>query len=91
MQQLTHEEGMYSGNFFRRRQTLPADIHGPLTSQRMSLCTVGGRAIRVAARDEVAEYGLRAPNFWSSKRRDGTTPYGVYLLDLLQWPKFRLS
>ena len=32
------------------------------------------------ARDEVAEYGLRAPKFLEFKAEDGTTLYGRFLL-----------
>jgi dipeptidyl-peptidase-4 len=81
MQQLTHEEGMYSGNFSDDGKHYQQTFMGPLTSQRMSLCTVGGACHPVwQARDEVAEYGLRAPKFLEFKAEDGTTLYGRLLL-----------
>jgi hypothetical protein len=47
----------------------------------MSLCAVGGACAPVwQARDEVAEYGLRAPKFLEFKADDGTTLYGRLLL-----------
>jgi len=49
---------------------------------------VGGACHPVwQARDEVAEYGLRHQNFWSSKAEDGTTLTDVYcfLRILCQW------
>ena len=54
---------------------------GPVTAQQISLCTVGGACAPVwSARDEVAEYGLRAPKFLEFKAEDGTTLYGRLLL-----------
>ena len=54
---------------------------GPMTAPRISLCAVGGACFPVwQARDEVAEYGLRAPKFLEFKAEDGTTLYGRLLL-----------
>jgi dipeptidyl-peptidase-4 len=47
----------------------------------MSLCTVGGACSPIwAARDEAAEYGLRAPQWLEFKAEDGETLYGRLLL-----------
>ena len=52
-----------------------------MTSARMSLCTVGGACSPVwQARDDIAEYGLRAAKFLEFKAEDGTTLYGRLLL-----------
>jgi len=82
MQQLTHEEGMYSAKFSDDGKHYAQTFMGPLSSQRMSLCTVGaaGCAPVWQARDEVAEYGLRAPQWLEFKAEDGTTLYGRLLL-----------
>ncbi|MGO9168829.1 MAG: DPP IV N-terminal domain-containing protein, partial [Candidatus Sulfotelmatobacter sp.] len=80
-QQLTHEEGMYSGNFSEDGKHYAQTFMGPLTAPRISLCTVGAACAPVwQARDEVAEYGLRAPKFLEFKAEDGTTLYGRLLL-----------
>ncbi|MGA7168555.1 MAG: alpha/beta fold hydrolase [Candidatus Sulfotelmatobacter sp.] len=81
MQQLTHEEGMYSGKFSEDGKHFEQSFMGPVTAQQISLCTVGGACAPVwSARDEVAEYGLRAPKFLEFKAEDGTTLYGRLLL-----------
>jgi dipeptidyl-peptidase-4 len=80
-QQLTHDEGMYSSNFSDDGKHYEQTFVGPATAPRMSLCTVGGACAPVwQARDEVAEYGLRAPKFLEFKADDGTTLYGRLLL-----------
>jgi dipeptidyl-peptidase-4 len=80
-QQLTHEEGMYSGDFSEDAKYYAQTFMGPLTAPQISLCTVGGGCAPVwMARDEVAEYGLRAPKFLEFKAEDGTTLYGRLLL-----------
>jgi len=80
-QQLAHEEGMYSGKFSDDGKHYEQSFAGPLTAPRISLCTVGGACAPVwQARDEVAEYGLRAPKFLELKAEDGTTLYGRLLL-----------
>ena len=79
--QLTHEEGLSFGNFSEDAKHFEQTFMGPLTAPRMSLCTVGGACVPVwQARDEIAEYGLRAPKFLEFKAEDGTTLYGRLLL-----------
>ena len=81
LQQLTHEEGMYSAKFSDDGKHYEQTFMGPLTSQQMSLCTVVGACTPVwQARDEVTEYGLRAPKFLEFKAEDGTILYGRLLL-----------
>jgi dipeptidyl-peptidase 4 len=81
IQQLTHEEGMFSGNFSDDGKHYEQTFMGPLSAPRMSLCTVGAACAPVwQARDEVAEYALRAPKFLEFKAEDGTTLYGRLLL-----------
>jgi len=81
IQQLTHEEGIYSGKFSEDGKHYEQTFMGPLTAPRISLCTVGAACAPVwQARDEVAEYGLRAPKFLEFKAEDGTTLYGRLLL-----------
>ena len=81
LQQLTHEDGLYFGKFSEDGKHYEQTFMGPLTAPRMSLCAVGGACSPVwQARDEVAEYGLRAPKFLEFKAEDGTTLYGRLLL-----------
>jgi dipeptidyl-peptidase-4 len=81
LQQLTHDEGMYSGKFSEDSKHYEQTFVGPLAAPRMSLCTVGAACAPVwQARDEVADYGLRAPKFLEFKAEDGTTLYGRLLL-----------
>jgi dipeptidyl-peptidase 4 len=81
LQQLTHEEGLYSGTFSDDGKHYEQTFQGPMTAPRMSLCAVGGACAPVwQARDEIAEYGLRAPKFLEFKAEDGTTLYGRLLL-----------
>jgi dipeptidyl-peptidase-4 len=80
-QQLTHEEGLYFGKFSDDAKHYEQTFLGPATSSKMSLCTVGTSCAPIwAARDETAEYGLRAPKFLEFKAEDGTTLYGRLLL-----------
>ncbi len=80
LQQLTHEEGLYSAQFSEDGKHYEQSFSGPLTAPKMSLCAVGGTCTAVwNARDEFAEYGLRAPNFLEFKAEDGTTLYGRLL------------
>jgi dipeptidyl-peptidase-4 len=80
-QQLTHDEGIYSGQFSDDGKHYAQTFAGPTVSRRMSLCAVGGGCAPVwQAHDEVAEYGLRAPKFLEFKAEDGTTLYGRLLL-----------
>jgi len=81
LQQLTHDEGLSFGNFSDDGKHYEQMLLGPTTAPRMSLCAVGGACVPVwQARDEIAEYGLRAPNFLEFKAEDGTTLYGRLLL-----------
>jgi dipeptidyl-peptidase 4 len=82
LQQLTRDEGMYSAQFSEDSKHYEQTFSGPLAAQRMSLCSVGGGACAPVwqARDEFAEYGLRAPKFLEFKADDGTTLYGRLLL-----------
>lgn len=80
-QQLTHDEGMYSGDFSEDGKHYAQTFMGPLIAPRISLCAVGVACSPVwDARDEVTEYGLRAPKFLEFKAEDGTTLYGRLLL-----------
>jgi dipeptidyl-peptidase-4 len=80
-EQLTREEGMHSGDFSEDANYYAQTFMGPLTAPQISLCRVGGACAPVwQARDEVAEYGLRAPKFLEFKAEDGTTLYGRLLL-----------
>jgi dipeptidyl-peptidase-4 len=81
LQQLTPDEGIYSGKFSPDGKHYEQTFLGPSTAPRMSLCTGGSSCAPVwAARDEVAEYGLRAPKFMEFRAEDGTTLYGRLLL-----------
>jgi dipeptidyl-peptidase-4 len=80
-QQLTQDEGIYGANFSDDGKHYEQIFMGPMTAPRTSLCAVGGACFPVwQARDEVAEYGLRAPKFLEFKAEDGTTLYGRLLL-----------
>jgi len=81
LQQLTHEEGLHFSNLSEDGKHYEQTFLGPTTAPRMSLCAVGGACAPVwQARDEIAEYGLRAPKFLEFKAEDGTTLYGRLLL-----------
>ena len=81
LQKLTPDEGMYSGKFSDDDKHYERSFMGPTTALQMSLCAVGGSCFPVwNARDEIAEYGLRAPKFLEFKADDGTTLYGRILL-----------
>ena len=81
LQKLTPEEGMYSAKFSDDAKHYERSFMGPMTALQMSLCAVGGTCFPVwKARDEIAEYGLRAPKFLEFKADDGTTLYGRILL-----------
>jgi dipeptidyl-peptidase-4 len=54
---------------------------GPESSPRTSECPVGGACVPVwQGKDEIAEYGLRAPQYLEFKAEDGTVLYGRLLL-----------
>jgi dipeptidyl-peptidase-4 len=81
LQQLTHDEGLSNGNFSEDGKHYEQIFVGPMTAPRMSLCAVGGACSPVwQARDEIAEYGLRASKFLEFKADDGTMLYGSLLL-----------
>jgi dipeptidyl-peptidase 4 len=81
MHPLTHDEGLYSGKFSDDGKHYEQTFVGPLASPRMSLCAVGGACTPIwQARDEIAEYGLRAPKLLEFKAEDGTKLYGRLLL-----------
>ncbi len=81
LQQLTHDEGLSSGNFSDDAKHYILTFAGPTTAPRMTLCAVGGSCSPVwQARDDITEYGLRPPAFLEFKAEDGTTLYGRLLL-----------
>jgi dipeptidyl-peptidase-4 len=81
LQQLTRDEGLSNGNFSEDGKHYEQIFVGPMTAPRMSLCAVGGACSPVwQARDEIAEYGLRASKFLEFKADDGTMLYGSLLL-----------
>jgi len=81
MQQLTHEEGLYSAKFSDDGKHYEQSFMGPAAAPRSSLCAAGGTCFPVwSARDEIAEYGLRSAKFLELKAEDGTTLYGRLLL-----------
>jgi len=78
---LTGEEGMHSANFSDDGKHYTHTYFGPHAARSISLCTVGGSCSDVwKARDEIAEYGLRAPQYLEFKADDGTVLYGRLLL-----------
>jgi dipeptidyl-peptidase-4 len=80
-QTLTPEEGIHSAHFSEDGKHFSHTAVGPQTSPNISLCAVGGSCHPMwKARDEIAEYGLRAPKFMEFKADDGTTLYGRLLL-----------
>jgi dipeptidyl-peptidase 4 len=81
MQRLTPDEGIYSAEFSDDARHYKQTFAGPLSPEHISLCTVGGACTSVwQARDEVTEYGLRAPKYLEFKADDGTTLYGRLLM-----------
>ena len=81
LRQLTPDEGLYYGKFSDDGKYFEQTFMGPSTAPRRSLCAVGGPCVPVwQGRDEIAEYGLRAPKFLELKAEDGTTLYGRLLL-----------
>jgi len=72
---------MYSGKFSDDAKHYERSFMGPTTSMQLSVCAVGGSCFPVwKGRDEISEYGLRAPKFLEFKADDGTTLYGRLLL-----------
>jgi dipeptidyl-peptidase 4 len=81
MRDLTPEVGMHHANFSDDGKHYSDSFNGPQTPQILSLCAVGGSCQPVwKANNEVAEYGLRAPEYLEFKADDGTTLYGRLLL-----------
>jgi dipeptidyl-peptidase-4 len=81
LQQMGHDEGLYSALFSDDGKHYEQTFMGPAAAPRITLCTVGRLCVPVwQARDEIAEYGLRAPKFLEFKANDGTTLYGRLLL-----------
>lgn len=81
LRQLTDNEGIYAAKFSEDGRHYEQTFMGPLASPRMSLCAVGGACTPVwQGRDEIAEYGIRAPKFLEFKAEDGETLYGRLLL-----------
>jgi dipeptidyl-peptidase 4 len=78
---LTSEEGEHHSSFSDDGKHFEQTYSGPQASPVTSLCTVGGSCNDVwRAKDEIAEYGLRAPKYLEFKADDGTTLYGRLLL-----------
>ncbi|MGA7909314.1 MAG: DPP IV N-terminal domain-containing protein [Candidatus Sulfotelmatobacter sp.] len=80
-QLITRDEGLHFANFADDGKHYARTFQEPLTATQISLCAVGGACTAVwQARDEVAEYGLRAPKYLEFKADDGTALYGRLLL-----------
>jgi dipeptidyl-peptidase-4 len=78
---LTTEEGIHFANFSDDGKHYSHTYFGPQASPQTSLCAVGGSCSPVwKARDEIGEYGLRAPKYLEFKADDGTVLYGRLLL-----------
>jgi dipeptidyl-peptidase-4 len=78
---LTGEEGEHVANFSDDGRHYTHMYFGPHASPSISLCEVGGGCNPVwKAKDEIAEYGLRAPKYLEFKADDGTVLYGRLLL-----------
>jgi dipeptidyl-peptidase-4 len=78
---LTSEEGMHIGNFSDDGKHYTHMYLGPEKSPSIELCAVGGPCSPVwAARNAIADYGLRAPKYLEFQADDGTVLYGRLLL-----------
>ena len=78
---LTTEEGEHMANFSDDGTHYTHMYAGPNASPSITLCAVGGSCNPVwKARDEIAEFGLRAPKYLEFKADDGTLLYGRLLL-----------
>ena len=80
---MTPQVGMHKASFSDDGKHYTDSFNGPQTSPTLTLCAVGGSCLPVwKAKDEVAEYGLRAPEYLEFKADDddGTTLYGRLLL-----------
>jgi dipeptidyl-peptidase-4 len=79
--QLSSGEGMHYSDFSDDAKHYTHTYIGPQVSPSLQLCTVGGACSDIwKGRDEIAEYGLRAPKYLEFKADDGTTLYGRLLL-----------
>ncbi len=78
---LTTEEGQHIAHFSDDAKHYSHMYFGPNAAPSITLCAVGGACTPVwKAKDEIGEYGLRAPKFLEFKADDGTTLYGRLLL-----------
>ncbi|MGH9497375.1 MAG: S9 family peptidase [Candidatus Sulfotelmatobacter sp.] len=78
---LTTEEGHHGANFSDDGKHYSDSYSGPQASPTVTLCAVGGSCSPVwKAKDEIADYGLRAPKQLEFKADDGTVLYGRLLL-----------
>ena len=78
---LTTEEGQHFASFSDDGKHYSHIYFGPQAAPQSSLCAVAGACYPVwKARDEIAEYGLRAPKYLEFKADDGTVLYGRLLL-----------
>ena len=80
-QALTPQEGIHSASFSDDGKHYTHTYAGPQATSSITLCAVGGSCNPVwAARDAIANYGLRSPKYLEFKADDGTTLYGRLLL-----------
>jgi dipeptidyl-peptidase-4 len=81
MKALSSEEGEHFANFSDDGKHYTHMFFGPQNAASISLCAVGGACTPVwQARNEIADYGLRAPKYLEFKADDGTVLYGRLLL-----------
>jgi dipeptidyl-peptidase-4 len=78
---LTTGEGLHFSNFNEAGKHYTEMYSGPQAVPTLSLCAVGGAcSLMWKAHDEIAEYGLRSPEFLEFKADDDTTLYGRLML-----------
>jgi dipeptidyl-peptidase-4 len=81
MKALSTEEGEHFANFSEDGKHYTHTFLGPQNAASISLCAVGGAcSLMWQARNEIADYGLRAPKYLEFKADDGTLLYGRLLL-----------
>jgi len=81
MKALSSEEGEHFANLSDDGKHYTHMFFGPQNAASISLCAVGGACTPVwQARNEIADYGLRAPQYLEFKADDGTILYGRLLL-----------
>jgi dipeptidyl-peptidase-4 len=81
MKALSSEEGQHFANFSDDGKHYTHTFFSPQNAASISLCAVGGACTPVwQARNEIADYGLRAPKYLEFKADDGTVLYGRLLL-----------